>query len=369
MTTPLKSHYFNLMPAKADLVHRLSTLGLPPLRNIELFKFSSCTPAFRVDLDSTNGNSDVIVLRGEQQNDVLVMTPQERSLEKEIWMLNKIRGLGLSAPKVLFSGHTHTVPGYDQHGNCSRDFLFFLMEYVEGIAIDRQLKSSSAAQRLKLLDRVAEIYARIHSVSGTEYGLIDRAGCVVNGCTDLRDFLVNRTYKLATLLTELMDSGFADALRLFSDTSIQRLCDDIDQSEYTPQPRLVLYDGFCGNMLIEGKTINLIDMAMAGFFEPVTDFCAFIFPINTLLLETANGKPYWDHFLDGYREHGGLLPPNHLMLRLLHVMFVLTLVHQLIYWHEASAQDKRNRVVPLAETIRSMMAREPQTINHFLHMI
>jgi hypothetical protein len=88
-----QSSHFGFLPALEDVVEQVEAAKLGCVRNIELFKFSSCTPAFQVDLERTDGSADRIVMRGEQQNDLLVMSPEERSIEKEIWMLNRVRDL------------------------------------------------------------------------------------------------------------------------------------------------------------------------------------------------------------------------------------------------------------------------------------
>lgn len=369
MVTILKSPYFQLMPARENVVGRLRELGIRDVCDIQLFKFSSCTPAFCIELESSNGSPRRFVLRGEQQNDLLAMAPEERSIEKEIWMLKRIRDLGLDVPKVLFDGGVFSVPGYDRQGNPYSDFKFFLMEYVEGTAMDRRIKSAPVSERIRLLGRVAEIYARIHSVRGTVYGLVDCGGQAVGGHAGLREFLTGRLNTLAALMAQLGDERFASEICYFVEATVASLCADLEQSDYVPQPRLVLYDGFCGNMLIKGEAISLIDMATAGWLEPVTEFCAFLFPLKNMLLKRAGERRYWDHFTDAYCEHGGTLPPPELMARLLHVMFVDILVHQLIYLQESPAKDKQAKVGPLVRTVSSMMLARPRSIDDVVQVI
>ncbi len=369
MVTHLKSSYFRVMPAREDVIARLSDLGIPGVRDVQLFKFSSCTPAFCIELAGSNGTPRRLVLRGEQQNDLSATTPDERSLGKEIYMLRKIRGLGLNAPELPLDGQIHTVPGYDPNGRRVGEFRFFLMEYVEGIAIDRKIRASSPTERLRLLEQVAAIYARVHSIEGLEYGRVDQHGRAASGHPILKDSLVDYTLGLGTLMGQLASVSLADQIRHFVDTTIVDLCAGIERSDYSPTPRLVLYDGFCGNMLIDGDTINLIDMALAGYFEPVTEFCAFIYPLKAMLLEGAGCGRYWDHFISSYIEHGGTLPPKPLMLRLLNVMFVSILLHQMVYCAESRGWDKRAQVGPLAEIVSSMLATEPHSIDDIINLL
>lgn len=367
--TPLKSPYFPVMPARKEMVERLAELGIRAVRAVRLFKYSSCTPAFCVEIEKPNGKHERVVLRGEQQNDLSVTSPDERSIEKEIYMLKKLRALGVNAAEVLLDGQIHTVPGYNERGDLVGDFRFFLMEYVEGTAIDRRIHASSSVERLRLLDQVAAVYARVHSIQGTEYGLVDRHGHATSGHASLREFLSSLMLKKAVLAAKLLSIDFSVQIHRFCDGVLSQLCAELDQAEYTPRPRMVLYDGFCGNMLIEGERITLIDLALAGYFEAVTEFCALIFPLNALLLKREGDQRYWDHFVNSYTSYGGVLPPTALMLGLLHVMFVNLLVHNAIYCGESRGLDKRAKASQLMESALAVMAKKPRSIDDLIHMI
>jgi hypothetical protein len=349
------SFHFGFLPAREEVVRRIEDAGLGRVRNIKLFKFSSCTPAFQVDLERTDGRAERVVLRGEQQNDILVMNSDERNIEKEIWMLNRVRSLGLNAPEVLLDGQIFSTPGYDSSGEFNQDFRFFLMEFTGGKAMDRQVKEAGEAERLRLFDRIAEIYARVHSVEGNQYGVADGKGNAVFGETDLETFLARRTERLCDIIAGLGKASFADEIRRFAAREAGALCQDLRDSGYNPAPRLCLIDGFCGNMLMEGDRINLIDMAMGGFFEPITEFCAFVYPLQELLLELAGEQTYWEHFLDAYRKHGGQLPALPLIARLLRFMFVHVLIQQLIYWMESPSTQQQEKARMLAAQMSGLL--------------
>jgi len=349
------SFHFIFLPSREEVVRRIEDAGLGRVRNIKLFKFSSCTPAFQVDLERTDGRAERVVLRGEQQNDILVMNSDERNIEKEIWMLNRVRSLGLNAPEVLLDGQIFSTPGYDSSGEFNQDFRFFLMEFTGGKAMDRQVKEAGEAERLRLFDRIAEIYARVHSVEGNQYGVADGKGNAVFGETDLETFLARRTERLCDIIADLGKVSFADEVRRFAAREAGALCKDLRDSGYNPAPRLCLIDGFCGNMLVDGDRINLIDMAMGGFFEPVTEFCAFIYPLRELLLEQTGERTYWEHFLNAYEKHGGRLPALPLVARLLRFMFVHVLVQLLIYWKESPSAEQQRKAEALSEKMSGLM--------------
>ena len=351
-----QSPQFGFLPARDEVLERIEDAGLGRVRNIELFKFSSCTPAFQVDLESADGAAERVVLRGEQQNDLLVMNPDERSMEKEIWMLNRVRSLGLNAPEVLLDSRVLSTPGYDPAGRPAQEFRFFLMEFTGGKAMDRQVKEADEAERLRLFDRIAQIYARVHAVEGSQYGVADRTGNAVFGESDLEQFLAGRTERLCGILAGLGEAAFADQVRRFAGREAGPLCRDLRDSGYAPAPRLCLIDGFCGNMLTDGDRINLIDMAMGGFFEPVTEFCAFVYPLRELLLEQAGEVTYWEHFLDAYHKHGGRLPSLPLVVRLLRFMFVPGLVQQFIYLKESPSDEQHQKAKALSAKMPGLMS-------------
>jgi hypothetical protein len=243
------------------------------------------------------------------------------------------------------------------------------MGFVPGMAMDRRIKEGPVEDQPRLIERVGEIYARVHSVTGPQYGLTDGAGQAVFGESELQAFLIARTKRLADLVSHLGDEEFANAFLAFGDEVIGLLCKDIAASDYRPQPRLCLIDGFCGIMLIEGEEVSLIDMAMGGYFEAVTEFCAFIYPLKSMLLEEHSGMRHWDRFAAAYREHGGVLPPDELAARLLHIMFVHVLVQQLIYWKESPSAKQQAKVAPLVATVMTMMKARPQDMEAVIEMI
>lgn len=356
MSEIFQSPHFGMLPAREDIVDKIEQAGLGIVKGIELFPFSSCTPVFQVDLNASNGSgADKIVLRGEQQNDLLVMSAEERSIEKEIWMLNRIRSLGLNAPKVFLENQVLSTPAYDSVGNPCGEFRFFLMEFTGGKAMDRVFKEAGERERLRLLDRIAGIYARIHSVEGEEYGVTDGTGRAVFGENDLEEFLHKRSDRLCGILTDLGEKELVGHVHKFVGREAASLCDGLRASGYVSTPRLCLIDGFCGNMLMDGERINLIDMAMGGYFDPITEFCAFVYPLRDLLLEKTNESNYWEFFLAAYQAHGGNLPLLPLLARMLRFMFVHVLIQQLIYWKESPAIVQQSKARKLAGKLPEFM--------------
>lgn len=362
MGNPLQSPYFRLMPDAAEVAQCLERAGLGQVSSVELFSFSSCTPAFDVRIAAAEGERR-IVLRAEQQNDLLVTKPEEHSLEKEIWMLDYIRRLGIGAPKVLLDGRILSVPGYDSAGKPAGEFRFFLMGFAEGMAMDRHIRDAAPDERKQLLTRVAGIYARIHSQTGTEYGLTGRYGSVVDGAPSLETFLQELLGKKADLADQCLKDDLGDLVRNFADQTIARLKRSIAEEGYEPTPRLVLYDGFAGNMLVEGDSISLIDMALVGYFEAVTEFCTVIFSLRDELFGDAATEADWQWFAGEYVRQGGVMPPPKVTVCLLHLMFVNLLLHNVIYCHEFEAPRKRDQVQPLAERARRLMSLQPGSLD------
>ncbi len=341
MSEPFVSPYFTLMPAEADVREFMRTQGIGTVREVSLFEFSSCTPAFEVLVADAVAGGRRLVLRGEQQNDLSVTEPEERSLEKEIWMLNRTRAQGVGVPDVYLDGAVAAIPGYGRSRQQERPFRFFLMEFAPGVAMDRLILGSTEADRCRLLNRVAEIYARIHAVEGQAYGVVDARGQPVAGKEDLTAFLRALLGKKARLVSRLFGAATGREVDRFVRDALDKLAGEIEKSGYRPKPRLVLYDGFAGNMLVEGETISMIDMALGGYFEAVTEFCAFIYPLKDMLFPAGRPSLYWTHFLEAYMAHGGVLPPPVVRTPLLHVMFVNLLLHNAVYCKESIGPDKQ----------------------------
>ena len=362
MVEELKSPYFPVMPSHTQLVSKLEAILGVSVAGVELFPHSSCTPAFRAQLDSPYKGRRQLVIRGEQQNDMLVTEPAERSLEKEMWTLNRVRQLGIGVPALLAEEDVFCVPAYDVNGDKQSDFRFFLMEFAEGVAIDRRIIESSPKERRRLLARVAEIYATVHAVTGSAFGLADSNGRTVSGHRCLEDFLNALLQRKADLADQLISENLGAHVRRFCDREIGVLQELLKKDGYQPVPRLVFYDGFAGNMLIDGDAITMIDMALAGFFEPLTEFCTVIYSLKSILFSENDSDSEWEQFLQAYRSHGGQLPPTHILVRLMHIMCVNLMLHNAIYCRSFQDAGRQSQSHMLAGNALALMNCNPQSV-------
>ena len=126
--------------------------------------------------------------------------------------------------------------------------------------------------------------AKVHSVKGYEYGFIDeynKASFKTNSLEGFLNALHNTSVKL--LLKNIGDE-FANEVDIFMKNKNKSLSHELKNFGYSPQISLVLYDGSAGNMLIKDDNIQFIDLASAGYFEPLTDFCAHFFCMKDLKL-------------------------------------------------------------------------------------
>ncbi|MEE8287461.1 MAG: phosphotransferase [Gammaproteobacteria bacterium] len=338
------SPYFPLLPRRTDLVAEAERLVQGQIEDITLFKFASCNPVFRVEFVSNDGARQRIVLRGEQQNGLLIIPEQTCRLEKEIFTLRQIRSLGLKAPEVLFDGRILVVPALDRGRGTETELRFFAMSYVEGAAIDNKVKASLPDEQVSYLDRIAEIYARLHSLKGDEYGFTDATGMVVDGSREIEGYLRAAFSRKRDLLAEFVDSEVAGLVDAFAQRSLSGLCADLRDDGYDPGPRFVLYDSSHGNMLASDAGISVIDVTMAGYLDAVTGFCSFVFSFRDFLLKTYGDGRFWDHFVARYRHHGGQAPSAGLLWRLLHVLLTDLVLHSVIYCATHHGPDKRRKM-------------------------
>ncbi len=350
-----QSKYFKVLPKKSEILSKLSNLEIDKVNDIFLFKYSSCSAVFCVEIIDKNNEKKKIVIRGEQQNGNTQDSFSVYSLEKEIQIFKKMQKLGLNVPEILFNSEIHSVPGYDKDGKYVRDFNFYLMSYIDGIAIDKKMNSVNYDEKIYWLDKISKTMAKVHSVKGYEYGFIDeynKASFKTNSLEGFLNALHNTSVKL--LLKNIGDE-FANEVDIFMKNKNKSLSHELKNFGYSPQISLVLYDGSAGNMLIKDDNIQFIDLASAGYFEPLTDFCAHFFCMKDILMLNYNGKMLWDYFVESYKVHGGKLPPEPYLTKLFHIINVYFLCDAVIVYKTHSGLDKRKKTKKLIDSTRRVM--------------
>ena len=313
-----QSKYFTVLPKKSEILSQLSKLEIGKINNIFLFEYSSCSAVFCVEVIDKNNKQFKIVIRGEQQSGNVPRPENSYSLEKEIVAYKLMLELGLNVPKVLFNSKIFSVPGYDEEGMNVKDFNFFLLSYVEGIAVDKKIKTVDDDEKLFWLNKVSGIMAKVHSVKGQEYGFVDQYKNASFKTSTIDGFLNELHNITIKLLKENIGDEFASEVNIFMRDKIIPIIFELKNSGYSPQISLVLFDGSAGNMLISDKNIKIIDLVNVGYFEPLTDFCAHFFCMKDTLILNYKGKSFWDHFVEGYRAHGGILPSEPYLTKLFH---------------------------------------------------
>ncbi len=350
-----KSKYFKVLPKKSEILSQLSKLEIGLINDIYLFEFSSCSAVFCVEVIDKNNKEFKIVIRGEQQSGNVQRPENSYSLEKEILAYKLMLKLGLNVPNVLFNSKIFSAPGYDEEGMQVKDFNFFLMSYIEGIAVDKKIKTVDDYEKLVLLNKVSEIMAKVHSVKGKEYGFIDQYKNA-SFKTGTIDGFLNALHSITIkLLKENIGGDFAREVNIFMKDKINVLNYGLRNSRYSPQISLVLFDGSAGNMLINDKNIQIIDLVNVGYFEPLTDFCAHFFCMKDILILNYKGKSFWDHFVESYKAHGGKLPQEPYLTQLFHVINVYFLCDAIVGYKTHLGSNKREKTKELIESTRRVM--------------
>ena len=350
------SKYFKVLPKKSEILSQLSKLKIGKINNIYLFEYSSCSAVFCVEVIDKNNKQFKIVIRGEQQSGNVQRPDNSYSLEKEIAAYKHMFELGLNVPDILFNSKIFSVPGYNEEGTNVKDFNFFLMSYVEGIAVDKKIMTVDDDEKLLWFNKISKIMAKVHSVKGQEYGFIDqykKASFKTGTIEGLLDKLHNITIKL---LKENIGDEFAREVNIFMRDKIIPLSYELKNSGYSPQISLVLFDGSAGNMLVSDKNIQIIDLVNLGYFEPLTDFCAHFFCMKDILILNYKGKSFWDHFLEGYQAHGGILPSEPYLTKLFHIINVYFLCDAIVGYKTHLGPNKRKKTNELIKATRRVMS-------------
>ena len=300
-----ESKYFKVLPKKSEIISILSKLDLGTVIDIFLFEYSSCSTVFCVETKNRNNDLTKFVIRGEQQSGNVQRPVSSYSLQKEIFVYRQMQELGINVPKVLFDSTIFSVPGYDENELYVKDFNFFIFSYIEGIAVDKKINTVNDEEKLFWLSEISSIMAKIHSLKGREYGFIDQYNNASFKTNTLDGFLNKLNSITISLLKENISNVFANEVNIFMKDKIPSLSTNLTNSNYSPQICFTLFDGSAGNMLINDKNIQIIDLVNVGFFEPLTDFCAHFFCMKDILISQFQGKSFWDHFLENYKYNGG----------------------------------------------------------------
>ena len=351
-----KSRYFKILPKKSEILSLLNSLKIGEIENIFLFEYSSCSAVFCVEITNNKGKKDKIVIRGEQQSGIIMRPFNTYSLEKEIFVFNQLSKLNLNVPKILFDQKIFSVPGYNEDEVYIKNFNFFFMSYVEGISIDKKMNSVTDYEKCLWIDKISSLLVKVHSIKGSNFGFIDQYQNASFNTSTTEGFLKYLHISSVNLLKENIDKNLAYEVDNFMETKIDNLSNDLKQSGYSPKISLVLFDGSAGNMLASDKNLNIFDFVNVGFFEPITDFCAHFFCMKDILISNYKGKRFWDHFVENYKAHGGILPSEPHLTQLFHIINVYFLCDAILGYKTHLGSNKREKTNELIEATRRVMS-------------
>jgi len=346
-----ESPNFPLLPNAAALRAQIESQGLGQVTGLNLFSYSSCTPAIQVTLQG--GARRKVVVRGAQQNDLEWSPAKAISLEKEIRTLHRLRAGGLNVPEVLSGAAPLSVPGRDSRTNRSRPFRFYVMGFVPGTAVDRRIRHSKQTEQIYYISRIAAIYARLHRTVGPGFGIMDAAGQPASHflADTFERFLPANFEEKCAIVCAHADADIGAAVRHWAANRVPRVLEFLASSGYQAKPCLVLYDGSAGNMLVSGRRIGVIDIALTGYFDPTMEFCSFFHALRDILLENYRDGSIWDLFADRYRDAGGTLPPDRVLWALIHLGQMILQLHNLVYNATHHNPARRNRLREVAGAI------------------
>ena len=347
---------FPLLPEPAALCASLESAGLGEVTGMRLFPYSSCTPAILITL--SHGDRRKVVVRGPQQNDLEWSPPKAISLEKEIRTLQRLRAAGVNVPEVLSGDSALSVKGRDARSGRQRQFRFYVMGFIPGIAVDRKVRNSDSNDRAYYFSRIANIYAGLHRAVGPGFGIMDAAGrpATSSPARSFDRFLPTTFDEKCDLVSRYADPAVGTAVRRWASDRVPRVLDMLAASGYDAKPRLVLYDGSAGNMLVSGRRIGIIDIALTGYFDVTTEFCGFFHAMKDVLLQDHDGRSFWTLFAAEYQDAGGILPPERVLWALIHLGQVLLQLHNLVYNATHNNPARHARVREMHRAVSNLMA-------------
>ncbi len=259
------------------------------LQKLEVLEGGYFASVYAVTLE--HGQKLVLKTSPQEQSN---MTYEKHLMYAENAVLQLLRRYGLPVPKVL---------AFDT----SKQFLeqpFLLMDFIEGVTYNTVKTSLTEATRANIEQKIGKILRQIHGIKGTAFGGI--APEAVRFPTWREAFLA--------MLNNVIADGKKRNVPLPCD------CDLLEQQiqqvatvlDVVTEPRLVLFDLWDGNVMIENNTITgIFDLERALWADPLLEY----------QWKTLTPNP---DFLVGYGTNL-LLEPNAQLRRSLYNLF-LTLI-------------------------------------------
>lgn len=345
--TVFDSQNFHTLPTPEALGEALGRRGVRPAR-MRLFRFSSCSPTFCIDLAEPMAGRRRIVLRGRPQNLFEGVSHELPRLDSEIRFYRLAAASGVRVPAILWDGAVDSVAAADRRTGTAATFDFYGMGYAQGAAIDRCIVAADNARRLRLIDEVARIFAALHRNVGSSFGLLAPDGGALESLPDMAALMGRSLARKAATARQVGSTELAGRVDEVL-KGLPALYADAAASGWAPPPSLVLYDSVGGNMLCHGSRISIVDVSTAAWLDPVTELCALVFSLGPLVLEEVDGLTLLEHFFRRYRAWGGSLPEDPAMLRRLLAFYMFNdVLSAHLYFSQHRNEQKRAKAARLA---------------------
>ena len=357
------NEFFHTLPCVENLRDAVEDRFGQKVVHLELFKFSSCSVVYKINLKGANGKTNPIVARSTPQNPYWGTSLSKPQLESEIYSADLLRKNNIPTPKVLLDGQILNIRGIGKDAYLP----FFFMEFVEGEAGDRILLETKDPVKInRLLKKIALIFAKIHNVKGEEFGLISSIGKTIDGNSNFQDYFAKLIKTKHAFLQKNNITASFDEIELKCNSALV-----LAQKEgYQFNPTLGLYDLGGGNMLIDDENINVLDLSTCGWYETIMDFCGFYFSLGSFMDRKLDKDITADDlFKKYYTEFGGSLPDERIFDSLIKVFLYNELISFAIYSANHRSKLKNDKYPNILKNALEIWSVDNKSMFKFLDAI
>jgi predicted Ser/Thr protein kinase len=308
-----KSHFKNIPKLEllmASLVRNKFIDDASGVR-IELFNYSSYNPVFMISLPTNTKEPSRVVMRGEAEIAGALSMDKFLALQSEVEVMKILKDGGINVPNLLREGEIfHVLHGVPPD---VREFNYFLMSFVPGIAIDNAMRIANEKEQSYLVNKIATIYVRVHKIKGECWGKISNHGIVKTHGENLSSWMARSESTLAILLERCgvePDFAMRDKLKCYFQCCSKVVKELEERYPHLNEPTMVVFDGSAGNMLVDEAEIYLIDFDRSMYACNLFDFCATLYCLEWYFFDGSYFDVRWNDYLVAYRQLGGSLPQS-----------------------------------------------------------
>jgi hypothetical protein len=242
------------------------------LQSIELLFKSTCTPAYRIVVQSETGEL-AFVLRGTQQHELKVQKHRYVTASKELNVMRELKRIGIRVPEILLDVFSCKVQidGVSTYLTSK----YFVCSFLDGVPIDKYLGRYNNSEALIYLDELLACLSVLWKKKFRFYGIFNSRLITSTVCESVVNYYRSRIRTLTSALvgaalSKENQSQLISKLQFVNTNKISALAELPISHLRVLQPVLSHGDLSAGNILVsEDGMHSLIDLGNAGAY-PIT---------------------------------------------------------------------------------------------------